>query len=207
MAKLEVLEVKIRDQFGKRRSRRMRQEGTVPATLYGHKKEPQSLSVSVEQISLIIRHGGHLVQLSGDIAERALLKEVQWDTWGKQVLHVDLTRVDAFEKIRVTLPLTFRGEAVGVKEGGVVEQLIHEVELECSATDIPDVLEVRISDLGIGGHIAVDAIELPAGVRILLPGDTPVVHCTVKREVSLEEAAAAAEPEIIAKKKAEESAE
>ena len=209
MAKLEVLEVKVRDQFGKRRNRRMREGGLIPATLYGHKKEAQSLCVPQEQMTLVIRHGGHLVQLTGDISERALLKEVQWDVWGKTILHVDLARVDAFEKIHVRLPLTLRGEAPGVRQGGVIEQLVHEVELECSATDIPDAIEVRIGDLEIGGHVSVSAIELSGDVKILLSGDTPVVHCIVKREVNLEEAAPAegAEPEMIAKKKAEEAAE
>ncbi len=206
MAKLEVLEVKFREETGKRRNRRMRADGMVPATLYGHKKDPQTVSLSEDQLNTVLRHGGHIVELAGDVVERALLKEVQWDTWGKQVLHVDLTRVAADEKVQVTLPLNLRGEAEGVKEGGVVEQLVHEVVLECEATAIPAVVEVRIADLALGKNLTVADIELPAGVKILLAADTPVVHCVEKRDVSLEEeAAAASEPEVIAKKKAEDA--
>ncbi|MDO4549921.1 MAG: 50S ribosomal protein L25 [Planctomycetia bacterium] len=209
MAKLEVLEVKIREEFGKRRNRRMRETGLIPVTLYGHQKEAQSLSVSEEQLKMILGHGGHIVQLSGDSSDRALLKEVQWDVWGKQILHVDLARVDAFEKIHVTLPLILRGEAAGVKQGGVVEQLIHEIELECSATNIPDSLEIKIGDLEIGGHLTVTDIELPEGTTILLPENTQVVHCVAKRGEVAEEGTVSAEgePEVISKKKSEEDGE
>lgn len=205
MAKLEVLEVKFREETGKRRNRRLREAGCIPATLYGHKKAPQTLCVSGDQLNAVLRHGGHIVELQGDVTERALLKEVQWDTWGQQVLHVDLTRVDANEKIQLTLPLHLRGEAEGVRQGGVVEQLVHEVELECEATSVPETVEVRIAELGLGMSLTIADIELAEGVKILLPADTPVVHCVEKREVVEEETAAEGEPEVIAKKKAEEA--
>lgn len=205
MAKLEVLEVKFREETGKRRNRRLREAGCVPATLYGHKKDPQTLCVPEDQLNAVLRHGGHIVELQGDVSERALLKEIQWDVWGQQVLHVDLTRVAAHEKVHVSLQLHLRGEAEGVKQGGVVEQMVHEVELECEATSVPELVEVRIADLEMGKNLTVADIELPAGVKILLPGDTPVVQCVEKREVQEEESGEAAEPEVIAKKKADEA--
>lgn len=205
MAKLEVLEVKFREETGKRRNRRLRAAGCVPATLYGHKKAPQTLCVPEDQLNAVLRHGGHVVELQGDVAERAQLKEVQWDVWGQQVLHVDLTRVEAHEKVQLTLLLHLRGEAEGVKQGGVVEQLVHEIELECEATSVPETVEIRIAELEMGMSLTVADIELPEGVKVLLPADTPVVQCVEKREMPEEETAAEGEPEVIAKKKAEEA--
>ena len=208
MAELEVLEVKVRNTFGKRRVRRLRETGLIPANLYGHKQDPVNLVIDAATFNMILRHGHQIVKFTGDCIDEALIKEVQWNVWGNKVLHVDFARIDANEKITVTVPFVLKGDAIGLREGGVVEQLIHEAEVECSALNIPDALFVNVSELGLNQHITVADITMPEGVTCDLAADAVIVSCVVKKE-EVEEAAAPAEgePEVIARKKAEEEPE
>ncbi len=202
MSELEVLEVKVRETFGKRRIRRLRAGGFVPANLYGHKQETVSLMVDEVAIGNILRHGHQIVKLAGASNDEALIKEVQWNVWGNEILHVDFTRIDANEKIKVVVPFVMKGEAAGVREGGVLEMLIHEVEVECSATNVPENIVVNVSDLTIGSQLTVANIAFPEGVVADLVADAVVVSCVVKNEeVAAAEEAGVGEPEVIARKK------
>ena len=138
MSELEVLKVKNRDTFGKRRIRRLRDGGLVPANLYGHGQDAVSISVDAAEVGQLIRHGHHIVNLQGDVQGEALVKEVQWNVWGTEILHIDFARIDVNEKVQLTVPVVLKGDAPGLREGGVVEQLIHEVVVECSAVNVPD---------------------------------------------------------------------
>lgn len=205
MAKMEVLMVEKRETFGKRRSRRLRESGFIPATLYGHGQEAVSISVATDRMNAIIRHGHHFVALDGAASGDAQIKEVQWDTWGKEILHVDFTRVQADEKINVIVPLTLRGEAPGTRQGGVVEQVLHEIDVQCAAINAPDQIEVRIGTLELDQVITVADITFPSGVTSTTAPDTVIVHCFEKKEVEeTETAVTGEEPEVIARKKAEE---
>ena len=206
MVEVATLYVELREAHGKRVNRRLRASGKVPAILYGHKEKCVSLSIPVEMIEAAIRHGNRFVQLSGAVREKALIKECQWDTWGKEVLHVDLTRVSEHEKIRVTVTLELRGEAPGTKEGGVVKHQLHEIELECEAAAVPEKIEVNINQLDLGQVIHVSDLTLPAGSTALTDETLLVVSCAVAVEVPEEEEAAAtdgSEPEVIGRKKEE----
>jgi large subunit ribosomal protein L25 len=206
----EVLETKIRSELGSNAVKRVRKAGCVPAILYGHGQSNVNLSIPADQVHAVIRHGSRLVDLRGDLNESALLREVQWDTFGVEVLHVDLARVSATEKVHVTLPLELRGEAPGSHEGGIVELLVHEIEIECVAAKIPEKIEVRVSALHVGGSIAASEISLPEDVKLAADPDMMVVHC-VGRAVELEEEEAAAEAEpsepTVIGRKAEEQEE
>jgi len=206
----EQLTVEIRESTGKHGNRRLRKSGRIPAVLYGHGKENICLSVSVEQIDAAIRHSSHLVDLTGAVNESAFIRQMQWDTWGTNVLHVDFTRISAHEKVRVMLPVELRGEAPGVKEGGVVEHLIHRVELECPAAAVPDKLEVNINHLRLDEAVTVGQLELPKGAAVTGNPEDVVVHCVVPPELPAEEEIAAAvpgEPEVIGAKEEEGEAE
>ena len=207
MSELEVLKVKNRDTFGKRRIRRLRDGGLVPANLYGHGQAAVSISVDAAEVGHLIRHGHHIVNLQGDVQGEALVKEVQWNTWGTEILHIDFARIDVNEKVQLTVPVVLKGDAPGLREGGVVEQLIHEVVVECSAVNVPDEIIVRVNELNLNEHITQAEVALPEGVTVDLAGDTLMVHCVEKREELPEEAADAtgAEPEVIARKKEEEA--
>ncbi|MHC4401948.1 MAG: 50S ribosomal protein L25 [Planctomycetota bacterium] len=202
----EVLNVELRTSLGKRNNRRLRAAGSVPAVLYGHGREAVSLAVSTELIDAAVRHGTRLVELSGAVSEQAFIRELQWDTWGTHILHVDFTRISAHEKVTVEVSVELRGEAPGVREGGVVEQLIHTIELECEASEIPEKIEVNVNNLEFNGSITADQIAPSEKVRILGAPDRVVVQCVAPMEVPEEEVAVAGEiePEIIGRKPEEE---
>jgi len=205
MVEVATLKVELREAHGKRVNRRLRASGKVPAILYGHRQKCVSLSIPVEMLDAVIRRGNRFVQLSGAVREKAIIKECQWDTWGKEVLHVDLTRVSEHEKIRVTVALELRGEAPGTKEGGVVRQQLHEIELECEAAAVPEKIEVNINHLELGHTILVSNLSLPVGSVALTDAGLLVVSCATAVEVpeAEEKAADGSEPEVIGRKKEE----
>jgi large subunit ribosomal protein L25 len=203
----EQMTVELRDRRGKLNNRRLRRSGKIPAVLYGHGQENVCLSVSAESLGATLRHGSRLVDLTGAVSESAFIRDMQWDTWGTHVLHVDFTRISADEVVEVTLSIELRGEAPGIREGGVIEQLIHDVEIACPAASIPEKLQVNINHLKLGDSINLAALPLPQGARLLVEDlEAIVVQCVVPAELP-EEAAAeaeAVEPEIIGAKKEEE---
>jgi len=207
MVEVVTLNVELREAHGKRVNRRLRASGKVPAILYGHKQKCVSLAIPTVMIETAIRRGNRFVQLSGAVREKALIKECQWDTWGMEVLHVDLTRVSEHEKISVTVALELRGEAPGTKEGGVVKQQLHELELECEAASVPEKIEVNINQLDLGQAIHVSNLTLPTGATALTDVTLLVVSCAAAVEVTEEEAVAAdgSEPEVIGRKKEDET--
>jgi large subunit ribosomal protein L25 len=203
-----LLNVERRKQFGKRNNRRMRDGGRLPAVLYGHGEEVVSLSLSADELESNVRHGAKVVDLSGAASGKALLQDVQWDTFFHYVLHVDLLRVRAGEKVTVEVPIELRGESPGANEGGVVEQLIHSVEIEVPLDLVPEKLHVSVKNLQVGGSLLIkDIIDLPAGATISIDSDEVVVHCELpaaEEETGAEEATGGAEPEVISKGKDDE---
>jgi large subunit ribosomal protein L25 len=202
----EQLAVRKRSSTGKRNARRQRAEGHVPAVLYGHGEAVVGLSVEASALAAALRHGARLVELSGELSESALVRAVQWDTFGNSVLHVDFTRVSADERIEVTITVELKGSAPGTKQGGVVQQLVHEVEIECPAGAIPEKLFVNINHLELDQSLLTTAIELPSGAKLLSAEDIVVVLCELPKEMEEPEAGAAAttaEPELIGRKPAE----
>ena len=182
----EVLNVELRETRGKRNARRDRRGGKLPAVLYGHGQQAISLLVDAEVFQAAVRHGARLVKLAGAVQEQAFIRDLQWDTWGTHVLHVDLTRVSEHEKVKVQVAVELRGEAPGFKLGGVVKQGIHQVEIECEATSIPDRLYVNINHLNVGDKIVVGQMELPPNVTVLEEVDEVVVECVEPVEIEEE---------------------
>ena len=134
----EVFEVIRRDAFGSQHTRRLRRDGQIPAILYGHGKENVPLAVPQDQVQNAVRQSARLIDLQGAVKESALIREVQWDALGNQILHLDLTRVSATELVRVDVALETRGTAAGATDGGVVKVLLHTLEIECRADSIPE---------------------------------------------------------------------
>ncbi|MBN2579482.1 MAG: 50S ribosomal protein L25 [Pirellulales bacterium] len=202
----ESLAVELRDQCGTADNRRLRRAGKVPAVLYGHGLENVNLTVSAEALAATLRHGTRLVNLAGAVEESAFIRELQWDTWGTHVLHVDFTRISLDEEVEVTVSIELRGEAPGVREGGVVEQFIHDVEIACPAGSIPEKLRVNINQLKLEEKLTLAQLELPPGTRLLADDlEAVVVHCKQPAEETEETPAEAApgEPEVIGAKKEE----
>ena len=208
----EVLNVQLRDTRGKRNAKRIRRSGQLPAVLYGHGKDSLSLVLSTEEFGTAMRHGVKLVELKGKgIKESALIRDLQWDAFGHDVLHVDFMRVDADERLVVDITVDLRGEAPGTKEGGVIEHLIHQVQIETSAGSIPEKLHVNINDLQIGASITAGQIEdLPGDAKLLSDADQVIVQCNepvAELEKEGEVSATEIEPEVIGRKPSDEEEE
>lgn len=202
----EVLKVQVRGSRGKRQARRLRKLGHVPAILYGHGEQSLSLTIPADQVKSAVRHGARVVDLDGAVKEKAFIRDLQWDTFGLDVLHLDLTRVSADEKVEVEVTVELRGEAPGVKDGGVLNQVLHHVDVESLVTAIPEKLFLRINRLGLDQSLTAAEIELPTGTTLLTPGETLIVQCSLPREEAAEAGlpAEGAEPEVIGRKAEEE---
>jgi large subunit ribosomal protein L25 len=218
-----VLEAKSRDTFGKNEARRTRREGAVPAVLYGATtdgKPKEAVPITVDPKALLrILHSesgaNTLIALklgSGDEA-RVLVKDYQLDPVTHQVLHADFYRVAMDRALRVTIPVVVKGEPKGVKQqGGILEFIRREIEIECLPGDIPEHVEIDVSELMV--HQGVRVRDLPAHPKwnAVSDADLMLVHVILpkaKEAPAAGDAAAAApatpaEPEVIKKGKKEE---
>ena len=210
----------IREIFGKNASRRLRREGKVPAILYGVKAENVSLSLDKKDIFQILRsESGEntIFKLSYDSkTQDVMIKDVQINPADDELLHVDLILISMDKEIRVTVPFVLTGEAVGVKaEGGFVDFVTREIEIECMPRAIPEHIVVDISNLHLHQSVKVEEISPPEGAKWVEDPETVIVmiHAQAKEEVVVEEEeeaeiiAEGEEPEVIKKEKPEEGEE
>ena len=195
----EGLDVEKREQVGSSATERLRRSGRVPAVLYGHGEGNEHLSVSTAQVKTLLRHHSKTVELAGDVKETALVSQIQWDPLGIEVLHLDLIRVNLKELVRVTVAIHRHGDAEGLRQGGLMIDNIHEVEIECFAGQIPENLSLNVTDLELGGQKTAADLELPEGVSLVTPVETVVAHVEQPKGASEETSEALAEPEVIAK--------
>jgi large subunit ribosomal protein L25 len=202
----DTLKVELRKDLGKHNTRRLRRVGSIPAILYGHQQEPVCLSLSAEELESAVRRGSRLVSLAGALAEKAFIRDLQWDTFGLNVMHVDLTRISEHEVVEVHLAIELRGEAPGVREGGVIKHLIHTATIQCRATDIPEKLYVNVNHLKLGDVITVANLEIPEGAKLVADPEEIVVECVQPAAEPEEEGGepVPGEPEVIGRKKEDE---
>ena len=216
MAKQVKLTAERRTAVGRSAVRKLKAQGAVPAIIYGAKDKPEALQVSRRDINALLSHAaGENILVELEIAGKnrlALVQEVQHSPVGGDVLHVDFHAVSMDEKIEAEVPLEPVGIANGVKNfGGLLEQSVRALEIECLPKDLPDKLTVDVSGLNIGDSIHVRDIPLPEGVRTRIHADLTVFSVlapTVEEEPVAEVAAegAAAGPEVIREKKEEPAA-
>ncbi|HID22835.1 MAG TPA: 50S ribosomal protein L25 [Planctomycetaceae bacterium] len=194
-----------RTKLGTRECRRLRRRGLVPGNVYGHEQEPVPIASDREDIETLVRSKAHVVDLELEgHAETAILREVQWDPFGSEILHFDLMRVDPTERVTLDVPVELRGVAPGVLAGGILEQPLHVLHVECPAVRIPDSIPVRIGKLEIGQSIHVSEIELPEDTVVHNPPDAVVVHIVSPKRAAAaaaaeegEAAEAETEPEVV----------
>jgi large subunit ribosomal protein L25 len=207
MAESVLLESKPRATKGTHAARRMRREGLIPAVLYGHKEQVLSISLARDDFMKALRHGVRVVDLRADgKEEKALIRDVQYDHLGQEVLHVDFARVSADERITIQVPIELRGIAPGVTAGGLLDQPLHTLEIECLALSVPESIRVNINELQIEGVIHVGDLKLPEGVKAMADDDAVVVLVKpplVEAEAPAAAPAETAEPEVIGRKAAE----
>ena len=209
------LSASLRDVAGKGPARELRRNGQTPAVIYGHSREPQSLAVPTRDLEKMLEKISYettVIELAlGAGTTRTLIREIQRHPFKKVILHVDVQELVAGEMITVHIPLVLVGAAAGVKEGGVLNQVMGELEVRVDPADIPNHIDVDVTALAIGHAIHVSDLTLPEGIEVLEDEDATVVTCAAPKTeaapVPAEGEAAAAEPELIRKTKAEEDAE
>jgi len=210
MADAEILEVRKREPKGSKAAHRLRhKEKRIPAVVYGHKEATEAVSVPKDDLLKILRHGARVLDLKSDKGvQKALIREVQFDHLGKEVLHIDFARVAADERIVIPVAIELRGIAPGVTAGGVLDQPLHSLQVECLAIAIPESIRVNINELQIGQSVHVRDLTLPAGAKAMNDPDAVVVHVSAPQaEAEAPAEAATAEPEVIGRKAAEEEEE
>lgn len=208
-AMADVLQVQKRQKLGTNETRRLRKSGHVPAVLYGHGEANEHLAIPSDNIKLLLRHHSKTVELKGDVTETALVSNMQWDPLGIEVIHLDLIRVNLKEKVTISVPIHVHGDAPGVREGGMLLENQHEVEISCPAGSIPESLQIDVNDLQLGGHCTAGQLTLPSDVELVTPAEMVIVHVEAPKGGGDDEATEdglGAEPEVIAKggEKAEE---
>lgn len=213
---MEIQEIKVesRRAAGTRAARRLRRTGKLPAILYGHKLDPVSLTLDRHEVERQIGQGAHLLNLKLEGKEQAcLIKDVQYDHLGSTPLHLDLTRVDLTERVKVQVPLEFRGTPQGVSEsGGSFMQELGQIEVECLVSDIPEIIRVEVGELALDQVLHAKDLVLPEGVSSAADPEAVIAMVRMPAAKLAEAAeptetpAAEGEPEVIAKGKGDEEA-
>ncbi len=211
MKKTLLLKAEIRENTGSKTVRKMREQGRIPAIVYGHKQEPVAISLDAHNFVEGLHHGHRLMDLQiGKKKEKTIVKELQYDHLGRNIIHADLMRVDVGEKVKVTVPIELKGTAAGTHEGGIIEEHTDHLEIECKVTDIPETIVVWIKDVHVGSTLHAGEIELPDGINLVSSPDTLLVTChlvaAAKTTEELEEETPVA-PEVIGEAKEPEAEE
>lgn len=209
------LDIQPREEIGKARVKTLRHKGFVPAVIYAEGKESLAVKVSHKEfLQLIHQHRleNMVINLKAKDDKKqksrsCLIKEIQYDPVNDEVMHVDFNEISLTEIIKINVPVVAKGEAVGVKqEGGSLEHILWELEVECLPTQIPKNIEVDVSSLKIGDSIHIKDITFPGEIKVLNSPDA--ILFSVSAPIKVEEAAAPAaegeaaqEPEVIREKK------
>ncbi len=208
MGKTLVLKVRVREHVGSKDAQRIRCEGRIPVVVYGHREKPLTVAVDAHAFVEGLHHGQRLMDIQiGSKKQKVIVKDLQYDHLGKDIIHADLMRVDVTERVRVEVPVELKGTAKGAHQGGIIEEHTDHLEVECLVTEIPESIVVTVKEMNVGDSIHAGEVELPAGVKLISSADTLLVTCrvvvAVKTTEELEEEAPAA-PEVIGE--AEEAA-
>jgi large subunit ribosomal protein L25 len=213
MEKTLLLKAEVREQTGSGHAAKVRKLGRIPAVVYGHKQESVAVSLDAHNLVEGLHHGHRVFDVQiGKKNETMIIKDLQYDYLGRDIIHVDLMRVDVTEMVRVPVPIELKGTARGTHEGGIIEEHTDHLEIECKVTDIPETIVVNVKEMDLGDTLYAGDIELPSGVKLISAPSTLLVTCSLvaaaKSTEELEEEAPAA-PEVIgeAKEEAEEAEE
>lgn len=197
-----ALQVSLRESFGRRSSLRARYAGQVPAILYGHGEPNVALTVSADAFRAVLKKHAHVVTLSGAVDQEAQIKDVQYDYLGVHILHIDFGRVSKGERLELSVAVHLKGDAPAAREGAVITHALHEVEISCPVSNVPDELFLDVTGLHINQALHASDLKLPEGVTLVTPADAVIVSCAAPA-VEVEPAAGPVEPQVIEKAKSE----
>ena len=189
MSDTVVLKASVREQSGTRNSVVLRKQGKLPAVVYGHKKESVSIVLDSREFLDSLHHGNRIfeVDLAG-AKDTLLVKDIQYDYLGDTVIHADLMRVNLSERVKVEVMIKLIGTAAGTHMGGIVEEIMNRIEVECAVSEIPEFLPVDIKGLELDKTLRASEIPLPAGFALVTDPNAGVVGCHESKAVLAEEA-------------------
>ena len=211
------LDSKVRTDFRKSETKKLRREGSVPATVYGKGIDPVSLAVnSLDMIGILKTEGGRLALIDLKVdgktqkAHPVMIQEMQRDPISRNILHVDFHRVSMDVPVHASVPIVLRGDAPGLKSGGILEQFTRDLEVKALPDHIPSHIDVDVSHLELGNHVLVGELIVPEDIEVLGPQPDIVVASVRLPHVHVEEVEAAPEEleeEAPAEEEAKEEAE
>lgn len=201
MDKTLVLKAETREHTGSKHAAKLRVKGRIPAVVYGHKQEPEAISLDEHDFVEGLHHGHRLMDVQvGRKKGKMIVKDVQYDHLGRKIIHIDLMRVDMKETVKLTVPIELKGTAAGTHEGGIIEEHADRLEVECRVSDMPETIVVSVKDVHLGDALHAGNVELPDGVKLVSPPETLLVTChlvaAAKTTEELEEEAPTS-PEVI----------
>lgn len=207
MADAAKLSATVRTESGKGAARKIRQSGGIPGVIYGHGREPQSLAINARETERLLQRiaaGSTVIELDvGGKVARTLIREIQRHPFKRSIIHIDFQELVAGETMSVRIPIVYVGVPEGVRlEGGILDQVLHELNVEVDPANIPNHIDVDVSSIKLGKSLHVSDLQLPAGVTVLDdPGSTVCVVAASRAAESEAEAPGAPEPELIRKVK------
>jgi large subunit ribosomal protein L25 len=221
MGKTLRLKAEVRQRIGSKAAVKVRKQGRIPAIVYGHKQEPAVISLDAHDFAEGLHHGHRLMEVQIDKSfdpaqdgkpQKVIVKDLQYDHIGKEIIHADLMRVDVTERVTVTVPIELKGAAKGAEAGAIIVEHTDHLEVECKVTDIPESIVVSVKDMDVADALHARDIKLPDGLKLVSDPEMLMVTCSLvavaKTAEQLEEEAPVA-PEVIGeaeKAKAEEEA-
>jgi len=209
------IEAELRTETGKGAARKIRRNGLIPGVVYGRGNEPRSIKVDPQDIEKLL-HSNAIFDLTfvGEDGEEStvIIKDYQKDVIKQDLLHVDFQFISMDEKITVSVPMHLEGEAVGVRDGGVLQQLLREIEIDTLPAEIPEEITIDISELDVGESLSVADLELPEGIDLITDSDEVIVTVVtptelVEEDEETEEEEEFLEPEVIGEEDEEEGEE
>lgn len=204
------LRASIREETGKGPSRRYRKKGLIPAVFYGPRIESVPLSVDQLELKKIFKgKGGENVLINLTLAEKpelapqvAMIRDIQVDPAKQEIIHIDFQKIDLEKRVEISVPIQLLGKAEGVKAGGILQQIERELEIRCMPLEIPEQIEIDVSNLGVGESVHVRDVSVAEEIEILSSAEktivtilTPKVEAEKVEEVPVEEAAPTPEEE------------
>jgi len=207
-----TLNAQKREAITKSETKALRRGGRVPAIYYFHGEESTPLSIDEKELRAVLKTDSTIIELAfnGKEKSKCVVRDIQWDPVSSKPMHVDFLGIKMTERITMEIPITLVGTASGVKnEGGVMQQLLREIEVEALPADLPEHIEVDVSELAIGDAIHVSDLKID-NVEILNEPEQSIVsisHPTIEEEVEEDEGDELTEPELIGEEKDEEEAE
>jgi large subunit ribosomal protein L25 len=201
-----ALNAVVRTENGKGAARKIRQSGNIPSVIYGHGREPQSLSTNARETERLLKGiatSATVIELNidGKVA-RTLIREIQRHPFKRQIMHIDFQELVAGETVSVRCPIVYVGVPEGVRqEGGLLDQILHELHIEVDPSNIPNHIDVDVSHLKLGKSLHVSDLKLPAGIKVMDDAGSTICVIQAPKQAAELPADGAPEPELIRKVK------